>query len=127
LIQNQDLNLIHGARRLTDTRFASSTDALVTGCATVAAIAALAYALKNCAPKSGDSPEPPKKFTSENITASFVALEHVRHACRLSVAEFVRLWLEREGQWQEGGLTAIQVRFADETNLDKDPTLKFLS
>jgi hypothetical protein len=43
--------------------------------------------------------------------ASCRQLEHVRQACRLSVAEFVRLWLEREGQWHAGGLTTIQVRF----------------
>jgi len=40
-------------------------------------------------------------------------LELVRPQCRASVAEFVRLWLEREGQ--AGRLTDIQVQFADET------------
>jgi hypothetical protein len=53
-------------------------------------------------------------------------LNLVREACRLSVAEFVRLWLEREGQWQPGGFTTIQVRFADEATLPPDPTLKLL-
>jgi len=40
-------------------------------------------------------------------------LELVRPQCRASVAEFVRLWLEREGH--AGRLTDIQVQFADET------------
>lgn len=37
----------------------------------------------------------------------------VRPQCRASVAEFVRLWLEREGQTAR--ITQITVRFADET------------
>ncbi len=46
----------------------------MTGAATVAAIAALAYAVKRYAPPhNGDSQEPPARFTNENITASFVA------------------------------------------------------
>ena len=40
-------------------------------------------------------------------------LELVRPQCRASVAEFVRLWLEREGQ--AACITQITVRFADET------------
>ena len=40
-------------------------------------------------------------------------LELVRPQCRASVAEFVRLWLEREGQ--AACITNITVRFADET------------
>ena len=39
-------------------------------------------------------------------------LELVRPQCRASVAEFVRLWLEREGQ--AASITQITVRFADE-------------
>ena len=41
-------------------------------------------------------------------------LELVRAQCRESVAEFVRLWLEREGQWGAGGITEIQVKFPEE-------------
>ncbi len=40
-------------------------------------------------------------------------LELVRPQCRASVAEFVRLWLEREGQ--AARITNIMVQFADET------------
>jgi hypothetical protein len=41
-------------------------------------------------------------------------LKLVRPQCRASVAEFVQLWLEREGQ--AARLTAITVLFADETS-----------
>jgi hypothetical protein len=53
-------------------------------------------------------------------------LAQVREACRLSVAEFVRLWLEREGQWRGDRLGAVQVRFADETSLPPYTSSKFL-
>ncbi len=53
-------------------------------------------------------------------------LNQVREACRLSVAEFVRLWLEHERQWHPAGLTTIQVQFADESTLPAGPTLKLL-
>ena len=39
-------------------------------------------------------------------------LELVRPQCRASVAEFVRLWLERDGQ--AASITQITVQFADE-------------
>jgi hypothetical protein len=51
-------------------------------------------------------------------------LEQVRQSCRLSVAEFVRLWLEREGHWAPGVVSAIQVRFADEVTPPSDSLLK---
>ena len=54
-------------------------------------------------------------------------LNQVREACRLSVAEFVQLWLEREGQWRPDRFTSTQVRFADEATLPPDPSRKFLS
>jgi hypothetical protein len=54
-------------------------------------------------------------------------LNHVREACRLSVAEFVRLWLECEGQWHPGGFHTIHVRFGDEVALPPDPTLKLIT
>jgi len=41
-------------------------------------------------------------------------LELVRNQCRQSVAEFVHLWLEREGQWGRLGFTEIQVVFPKE-------------
>ncbi len=53
-------------------------------------------------------------------------LEQVRETCRLSVAEFVRLWLEREGQWGQRGFKAVQVQFADEAALPPEPTVKLL-
>ena len=54
-------------------------------------------------------------------------LNLVRDTCRKSVAEFVQLWLEREGQWGTTGFTQIQVKFAEEAILPTIPTLKFLS
>ena len=54
-------------------------------------------------------------------------LDQVRHACRLSVAEFVRLWLEREGQWKPGRFTSIEVRLADEASLPSDAIFKLTS
>lgn len=48
-------------------------------------------------------------------------LNLVRDACRKSVAEFVRLWLERERQWGKSGFTQIQVKFADEAALPPSP------
>jgi hypothetical protein len=41
-------------------------------------------------------------------------LDLVRAQCRQSVAEFVRLWLEREGSWGAGGFSEIQVLFPEE-------------
>ena len=46
-------------------------------------------------------------------------LELVRPQCRASVAEFVRLWLEREGQ--AARITQITVQFADETQKQLKP------
>jgi len=50
-------------------------------------------------------------------------LELVRARCRQSVAEFVRLWLEREGQWGRQGFTEIQVVFTNEAQ-PPAPTLR---
>lgn len=41
-------------------------------------------------------------------------LELVRSQCRQSVAEFVKLWLERERMWGGNGLTEIQISFPSE-------------
>ncbi len=46
-------------------------------------------------------------------------LELVRPQCRASVAEFIRLWLEREGQ--AARITNITVKFADETSKQLKP------
>jgi hypothetical protein len=49
-------------------------------------------------------------------------LELVRSQCRQSVAEFVKLWLERERQWGQNGLTEIQILFPaeeDSSNLQQ--------
>jgi hypothetical protein len=54
-------------------------------------------------------------------------LQLVRDTSRESVAEFVKLWLEREGQWGKHGFTQIQVKFADEAKLPPTSTLKLLS
>jgi hypothetical protein len=42
------------------------------------------------------------------------------------VAEFVRLWLDREQQWGRDGFTQIRVKFADEESLPLEPTLILL-
>ena len=67
------------------------------------------------------------------ITPRLTALAHdprrlnlVRDTCRKSVAEFVRLWLERERQWGQSGFTRIQVKFGDEPALPPAPTVKLL-
>jgi hypothetical protein len=54
-------------------------------------------------------------------------LNLVRDVARKSVAEFVRLWLEREHQWGRKRFSKIQVQFADEPALPLAPTLKLLS
>jgi len=54
-------------------------------------------------------------------------LNLVRDTCRHSVAEFVKLWLEREGQWGKTGFTQIQVKFAEESSLPMTTTLKLLT
>ncbi len=54
-------------------------------------------------------------------------LELVRDACRQSVAEFIRRWLENEGRWRQGKFTAISVRFATEPVVPSSPTLQLLS
>jgi hypothetical protein len=41
-------------------------------------------------------------------------LNLVRDTCRRSVVAFVRLWLEREGQWGAAAFSQIEVKFADE-------------
>ena len=73
MTQNQDLKFIHKTAPLAGIQPSPSKSVWVSGAATVAAIAAMAYALKRNAPKKDDGREPPRKFTTENITASFVA------------------------------------------------------
>jgi hypothetical protein len=251
LIYHHDLNLINQSALLADVQHVQSSPSVwVTGVATVATVAALAYALKRYSPSHHGNGQELARFTNENITASFVAaiptitrelnlevatalqtetftrssaktmlwglvdlgtnvvqvrvpvtyryhirlrepwelkvqgetvlvhapvlraslppaihtdrmerlskrgwcrgsprqlleqleseitpalsehatdpkqLDQVRHACRLSVAEFVRLWLEREGQWKPGRFTTIELRLADEATLPSDTTLK---
>ena len=47
----------------------------------------------------------------------------VREACRHSVAEFVKKWLMREGQWKSDHFTSIVVLFPDEANVSSDQDL----
>jgi hypothetical protein len=54
-------------------------------------------------------------------------IELLREACRQSVAEFVRGWLDGQQQWRAERFTSIEVRFADEPELPPVPTLKLLS
>ena len=50
-------------------------------------------------------------------------LQLVREACRHSVAEFVRKWLMREGQWQSNRFSSIVVVFPDEAAISSDQDL----
>jgi hypothetical protein len=50
-------------------------------------------------------------------------LQLVREACRHSVAEFVKKWLLREGQWQRDKFTSIVVLFPDEATVTSDQDL----
>ncbi len=50
-------------------------------------------------------------------------LQLVREACRHSVAEFVRKWLMREGQWRGDRFTSIVVLFPDEAKAASDEDL----
>jgi hypothetical protein len=54
-------------------------------------------------------------------------VQFIREAARQSVAEFVRLWLEREHRWNRWKFTSIHVRFRDEDALPAAPTLQLLS
>jgi len=50
-------------------------------------------------------------------------LQLVREACRHSVAEFVKKWLMREGQWKSDHFTSIVVVFPDEATVTSDQDL----
>jgi hypothetical protein len=50
-------------------------------------------------------------------------LQLVREACRKSVADFVKRWLMREGQWRSDRFTAIIVVFPDEVTAASDRDL----
>lgn len=54
-------------------------------------------------------------------------IDLIREACRQSVAEFVRGWLEGHMQWRSDRITSIEVQFPDEQELPPGPTLKLLS
>jgi hypothetical protein len=54
-------------------------------------------------------------------------VQFIREAARQSVAEFVRLWLEREHRWSRWKFTSIHVRFRDEDALPAAPTVQLLS
>ncbi len=49
----------------------------------------------------------------------------VRESCRTSVRDFVKGWLERQGQWRRDGFTSIEVRFADESEPGTSPGVVF--
>ncbi len=50
-------------------------------------------------------------------------LRLAREACRQSVADFVRKWLLREGQWRSDRFTTIIVVFPDEAAISSDEDL----
>lgn len=54
-------------------------------------------------------------------------IDLIRETCRQSAAEFVRGWLDVQGQWRADRFTNIEVRFPDEQELPPAPTLKLLS
>ena len=47
----------------------------------------------------------------------------VRESARISVGEFVRMWLEREDRWNRKAFTAVHVRFPDEATLPASPSV----
>jgi hypothetical protein len=51
-------------------------------------------------------------------------LVFVRETARQSVAQFVRLWLDREERWNPRRFTSIHVQFRDEQALPASPTLR---
>ena len=51
-------------------------------------------------------------------------LHFIRETARQSVADFVRLWLERENRWSRWKFTSIHVQFRDEKTLPSAPTLQ---
>ena len=51
-------------------------------------------------------------------------MHFIRETARQSVAEFVRLWLEKENRWNKGSFTAIHVHLAGEQALPSAPTLQ---
>ena len=53
-------------------------------------------------------------------------LQFIRETARLSVAQFVRLWLERESRWNRSRFTSIHVQFRDEKAAPAAPTLQLL-
>jgi hypothetical protein len=53
-------------------------------------------------------------------------LSLVRAQCRQSVAQLVKIWLEREGRWGRHGYTEIQVHFPEEKPVSVLPTLRLL-
>ena len=53
-------------------------------------------------------------------------LNLVRAQCRQSVAELVKLWLEREGRWGRHGYTEIQVHFPEGEPVSALPTIRLL-
>ena len=59
----------------------------------------------------------------EQRAADPAHLQLVREACRHSVAEFVKKWLMREGQWKRDRFTSIVVLFPDEANVTSDEDL----
>jgi hypothetical protein len=64
--------------------------------------------------------------TLEQRAGDSAHLQLVREACRHSVAEFVRKWLLREGQWRNDRFTSIVVLFPDEAAVSSDEDLLHL-
>jgi hypothetical protein len=48
----------------------------------------------------------------------------IRETARHTVAEFVRLWLEKEKRWNKWKFTSIHVCFQDEKTMPSQPTLQ---
>ena len=53
-------------------------------------------------------------------------VEHVREACRRSVADFVRKWLMKEDFWRKDRFSSIVVAFSDEATVNSDEELEQL-
>lgn len=52
-------------------------------------------------------------------------MEFVRETCRITVAEFVKKWLDAERMWGDHAVTSIAIQFADEAASPTRATLQF--
>lgn len=67
---------------------------------------------------TGEQLEKLQKTITPRLNATAAKPEHldnIREDARVTVARFIRAWLVREDQWQEGKITTVTVLFPDES------------